>query len=262
MSHPGAAEKIAVFDVVESTNDTAKRMAASGTEHGRVVIADAQTAGRGKHGRPFFSVAGGGLYMSFVLHPEKLRFKTPALITVLAAVLVCEAIEAVCGRAPGIKWVNDIVLDGKKICGILAEAGTDGNKRWMVVGIGVNCSIPTAAFPECLRQTAGSIFPEGGQSIARNHLAAAIINRMAQSGRYATKEILSRYEGRLTMLRKRVRVSAGRVSYEAEALGIDDAGGLIVQRDDGQILSLVAGEISATGPAEDRAEGEGLRQLR
>lgn len=248
LSQKGNSENIFVYDSLESTNKTAKEMAISGAEHGTVIIADRQTAGRGRYDRQFFSPPGRGVYMSFILRPARLRLETPTLITALAAVAVCEAIEAVSKKVPRIKWVNDIYLDGKKACGILTEAVTDfesGSVQWMVVGIGVNFSAYRNDFPEYLRPIAGPVFPNGSRTTTRNHLAAEIVNRISAYGDpYNRIEIINKYKKRLMMIGKRVFVTEAQEAYEAEAIDIDDTGRLIVQKDNGEIHSLSAGEIS------------------
>ena len=258
LPYSGCIDKIFVYDSLESTNQTAKEMAAAGAEHGTVVIADSQTSGKGQHGRSFFSPPGCGIYMSIVLRPEQLNLETPSFITILAVVLVCEAIEAVSGKDTGIKWVNDIFIDGKKVCGILTEAAINPESthmQWAVVGIGVNYSSKMTDFPEVLRHTAGSIFPNGdllkaGAPITRNRLAAEIVNQFSVCGSfkdsrpYSEKEIVAQYKKRLLTLDKKVLVSTRGESYKAVAIDIDDRGGLIVQRENGQVESLLAGEVT------------------
>lgn len=242
------ADQILIYESLESTNKTAKEMAISGVKHGTVIMADYQTAGRGRYDRGFYSPSGCGIYMSFILRPEHLKFEIPTLITAFAAVVVCEAIEAVSEKVPSIKWVNDVFIDQKKICGILTEAVTDfesGNMQWVVVGIGINFSMRTVDFPEQLRQIAGSVFPDGGQSATRNHLAAEIINRILDTGNSCSiEEILDKYKKRLMMLGKKISVIGAGDTYEAVAIDIDNTGRLIVEKENGEIQSLFSGEIS------------------
>ncbi|MCL2456653.1 MAG: biotin--[acetyl-CoA-carboxylase] ligase [Defluviitaleaceae bacterium] len=235
------AEKIFVFPVLESTNKTAKEMAISDAAHGTVVFANAQTAGRGRYGRSFFSPPSRGIYMSFILRPEKLGFHAPTLVTSFAAVAVCESIETICNKSPKIKWVNDIFLDEKKICGISAEAIFDlesAEIQWVVVGVGVNFS--GADFPEELREIAGAIFCDK-PAVTRNRLAAEIINRML-SENPNNAEILQKYKRRMKMLGEKILVT-GNEPFEAVALDIDDGGRLIVRKNDGEVVTLSAGEV-------------------
>ena len=243
-----SADRVIIHTLLASTNQSAKELAVAGAEHGTVIIADGQTAGRGRYGRQFHSPPGKGIYMSFILHPAHLKLKTPTLITAFAAVAVCEAIEAVTKKAPRIKWVNDIYVDEKKICGILTEAVTDlesGGIQWVVVGIGINFSTPDIDFPEAIRQVAGSIFPNGQPTTTRNHLIAEVINRVLERGdRFNEDEILDRYRERLLMLGKKVFVVGAQETYEATAIDIDQDGRLIVKKESGEVQSLYAGEIS------------------
>jgi BirA family biotin operon repressor/biotin-[acetyl-CoA-carboxylase] ligase len=241
-------ENIFVYDRLESTNKTAKEMALSGAEHGTVVIADCQTAGKGRYGRTFHSPPNHGLYMSMILRPAQYCFSTPTMITAFAAVSVCEAIEAISRKTPKIKWVNDIFLDGKKICGILTEAVTDfesGNIQWIVVGIGINYSTPIMDFPEDLRHIAGAVFEIGTPPATRNHLASEIVNRIViPKNRHDEKVMLEKYKQRMFMLGKTVLVTSAAESYEAVAVDVDTAGRLVVKKADGELLSLSAGEIN------------------
>ncbi|MDR2572503.1 MAG: biotin--[acetyl-CoA-carboxylase] ligase, partial [Oscillospiraceae bacterium] len=206
-----AANRIFVYPLLESTNKTAKEMAISGAEHGTVVIADGQTAGRGRYGRSFFSPSSFGIYMSVIMRPERLRFSTATLVTSFAAVSVCRAIEAISDKFPQIKWVNDIFINGKKVCGILTEAVTDyesGNVEWIVVGIGINFSTPVTDFPDDIKQSAGAVFSGNNIPTTRNHLVAGIINRMMENNhKNGEAEMLEEYKNRLMMLGKRITVS-------------------------------------------------------
>lgn len=240
------AEKINVYSSLETTNKTAKEMAMSGAPHGTVVIADHQTAGLGRYGRQFFSPPG-GIYMSCVLYPAELSIQTPTLVTAFAAISVCEAIETVTGKSPQIKWVNDIYLDGKKICGILTEAVTDfesGNIQWIVAGIGVNFA--TRDFPKELQALAGSVYGNEQTTVTRNRLAAEIINRFVRSDNNLCdeQEVIHQYKKRLFMIGKTVFVTDQEDNYEATAVDVDHIGRLIVEKKDGARRSLSAGEIN------------------
>jgi BirA family biotin operon repressor/biotin-[acetyl-CoA-carboxylase] ligase len=185
--------------------------------------------------------------MSVVLRPAE-RLETPTLVTAYTAVSVCEAIGAVGADPPQIKWVNDLFLNGKKICGISTEAVTDfesGNMQWIVVGIGVNFTEPEAGYPEELRDVIGSVFSKAKPPVTRNRLAAEIANRMLLFGKdFDAGTILAGYRKRLMMLGKKITVSGLGDPYEAVALDIDDAGRLIVETEDGKVLPLFSGEVS------------------
>jgi BirA family biotin operon repressor/biotin-[acetyl-CoA-carboxylase] ligase len=247
LSQINTSEKIFVHDILESTNKTAKEKAISGAEHGTVIIANCQTAGKGRYGRAFYSPLNYGIYMSFILRPSQFYFSTPTLITAFAAVSVCEAIETISDKKPRIKWVNDIFIDKKKICGILTEAVMDfesGNTQWIVVGVGINFNKPPSIdFPEDLQQIAGAIFETDSLPTTRNCLCSEIINRIIHSESHDEKKILEEYRRRMYILGKKVSVTGGTETYEALALDIDDIGRLVVQKDNGEILPLSSGEI-------------------
>ena len=240
------ANKIRIYKSLESTNKTAKEMAIAGAAHGTVIISDCQTMGRGRYSRNFFSPAG-GLYMSLVLRPEGLRFDNPTSVTAFAAVVVCEAIECVCQKEPEIKWVNDIFLDGKKVCGILTEAVTDfesGELDWIVLGIGINVSTRTEEFPAELQSSATSLYPDEKMPGVRNKLAAQIINRILGFEIPPKEpEIFEKYKKRLMVLGKKITVIQNQTEFRATAMDIDSAGHLIVKKESGEIISLSSGEI-------------------
>ncbi|MDD6262197.1 MAG: biotin--[acetyl-CoA-carboxylase] ligase [Clostridiales bacterium] len=240
------AEKIRIYRSLESTNKTAKEMAVSGAEHGTVIISDCQTGGKGRYARKFFSPSG-GLYMSIILHPEAIRFSNPTAVTAFAAVSVCESIESVFQKTPEIKWVNDIFIGGKKVCGILTEAVTDfesGCLEWVVIGIGINVRIRTEDFPPELRASAASLCPDKKFPGARNRLSAEIINRIL--GLKAPPDeaaILEKYKNRLMILGKPVTVIQNSEEFRATVAGIDSAAHLIVKKENGETVSLTSGEI-------------------
>lgn len=241
------ANKIQIYKSLESTNKTAKEMAVAGAEHGTVIISDCQTMGRGRYSRDFFSPSGGGLYMSIVLRPEALHFENPTSVTAFAAVTVCEAIESISKKEPKIKWVNDIFIDGKKVCGILTEAVTDfesGGLDWVVLGIGINVSIRTEDFPSDLQSLATSIYPDEKMPGVRNKLSAEIINRILEFEALPSEtEIFEKYKKRLMMLGKEITVIQNQMEYKATAIDVDSVGHLIVKNENGEIITLTSGEI-------------------
>ncbi len=244
-TRPGA-DLIRVYDCLESTNRTAKELAVAGAGHGTVVIAEKQTGGRGRYDHSFSSPAG-GLYMSLILRPEKLPFENLAFVTTWAAVAVCEAVEEVTGKKPSVKWINDLLLDGKKICGILTEGVMDfesGSIGWIVLGIGVNVRSKPEDFAVELRPIVGSIDPEGKIPAARCRLAAGIVNRTLGEHIPTQKEILAAYRQRLGMLGKTVTVlRPGEEDFRATATDLNESGHLIVKKEDGSLMALSSGEI-------------------
>ncbi|MDR1884812.1 MAG: biotin--[acetyl-CoA-carboxylase] ligase [Synergistaceae bacterium] len=243
------ADGIRVYRTVESTNRTANEMAMKGCAHGTIVIADGQSAGRGRFGRDFYSPPGTGLYMSFVLRDVPLGLEDSTRVTAFAAVMVCRAIQRVCGVYARIKWVNDILLDGLKICGILTEAVTDFESRsvdWITVGIGINVS--TSHFPGELRDTAGSILPGQPVGAVRNRLAAEIVNMFLSPGAsFGDGGVYAEYKERMALLGRRVTVRLPGGSCEALAVDIDDRCRLVVELSSGERIALSSGEISLSG---------------
>lgn len=222
--------------VIRSTNDRAKELAAEGKRY-ICVVADSQTGGRGRSGRPFYSPPGSGLYLSVILPPEDL-----ALMTVRAAVYVAETVEALSGAQAGIKWVNDILLCGKKVCGILAEGafGPDGKPAYAVVGIGIN--LLRTVFPEELKPIAGDIETLSGKRVDGNELLMRLLDRF-RTRNESRESVLSSYRSRCVTLGQSVTVIRGAERFLATALSVDDGGGLWVDRDGERIL-LQSGEVS------------------
>lgn len=224
---------IRVFDSIDSTNSYAK-----GEFNGSplIVLADGQTDGRGRLGRSFFSPSGTGLYMSIAL---KLPIPTDVL-TVVAAVAVSRAIEDFSDKCAQIKWVNDIFIDGKKVCGILCEALSckDGAADSVVIGIGINLS--TESFPEELSHIAGSL---GDWDYDRNELAARIFAELLYLLSRDKAAVLKEYEDRLFILGKEIAFVKGGSSRKGVAFGINEDANLLVDVD-GEIVALSSGEIS------------------
>ncbi len=235
-----------VRQCVTSTNTLAKALAAEGAKEGTVIIASEQTEGRGRLGRSFYSPGSTGIYLSLILRP-KLNLEDSLLITTGTAVAVAKAIEKTAGVKAGIKWVNDIFVEGRKVCGILTEASIDfenGGLEYAVVGIGVNVS--TADFPDSIQGIAGSLFtskPED-QPIT-SLLAAEILNQMAECMDTLTdRKYLLEYRKRQIIIGKNILVLKGKESRPAKAIAIDDQARLIVEYEDGTQETLSSGEVS------------------
>lgn len=237
---------ITVKQSTASVLDDLKRAAAEGAPEWTVCIAEEQTAGRGRFGRPFYSPAGAGLYIGILLRPKFTAAET-LFITTSAAVAVCEAIESVCPELCGIKWVNDVFLRGKKVCGILTEASFDvesGGVGYAAVGIGIN--IHDTAFPPELAGIATSVF-EGRECPpeTRAKIAATLLERF----RYYYDKIPERafytaYRSRSFVLGKQVEIHAGDLVSTALALDIDENCYLHVRLGNGEKKRLSGGEIS------------------
>ncbi len=241
--------KLLVMRQTDSTNTALKQDYADQPE-GFTLLAQTQTAGRGRLGRSFYSPPGGGLYMSVLLRPQ-LPLAQFNLLTLAAAVAVCRAINACCGLSPTIKWVNDILLDGKKLCGILTEAAVEGETgaiHYAIVGIGVNLRLDHTSLPDALRPVAGALADFTSQVPRRAALAAAILEQLERT--YAclsagqTAPILDAYRAHLCYIDQPIRVLSPSGAYEAICRGINDQGNLLIERPDGTRDVLQSGEIS------------------
>lgn len=244
---------IHVEDSVTSTNTLLKELAQQGCDEGYVLIARRQTAGKGRLGRSFYSPPDSGLYLSLLLRP-KLNVQDALFITTSAAVAVAKAIETCCGheRRAQIKWVNDIYLDGKKVCGILTEAAIDfesGGLEYAVLGIGVNITPPPGDFPDELAGIATSVFKDGTSGNVRNKLAAEILRELsALPPDFTSEEILDEYRRRSNLIGKDVFALFKNRTLPCHVLGIDDKARLVVRFEDGSEQALSSGEVSIKPP--------------
>jgi BirA family biotin operon repressor/biotin-[acetyl-CoA-carboxylase] ligase len=235
-----------VRQTVTSTNTLAKEMAAKGAKEGTVIIAREQTEGRGRMGRSFYSPMSSGIYFSIILRP-KLKLEDSLLITTATAVAVAQAIEAVAGVKAEIKWVNDIYITGKKVCGILTEASLNfesGGLEYAVVGIGIN--IQTKDFPEELKNIAGSLFQDKPENIpVTSILVAKILNNIAACMNSLTdKQYLKEYRKRSFLIGKDILVFKGKEAIPAKAIDLDDQARLVVEYENHDTEALSSGEVS------------------
>ena len=249
-AHPWT-DSIVCFDSIDSTNTQAKAMAAAGAPHGTVVIADSQSGGRGRLGRSFCSPAGYGIYMSVILRPA-----CPAAqlmhLTCAAGVAVCNAIENAFGFRPGIKWINDLVWERKKLGGILTELSFDtktGFVDYAVVGIGINCNQNPEDFPDDLRPLACSAVMAAGERVDRFRLAAELIVQLEAMSRSLcdTALIMERYRRNCVTIGNEITVIQGQSRRNGKALSVNDDGSLLVAFTDGRTESVNAGEVSVRG---------------
>ncbi len=237
--------EIAVYDCLTSTNAWQKQAGDAGDKAPSVVIARAQTAGRGRMGRSFFSPDGTGLYFSILLRPD-FDISQSLYLTTCCAVCVAEAIEALCGKTAGIKWVNDIFVDGKKACGILTEASMnpEHNKlHYAVVGIGVNVAPPKGGFPPELADIATALW-ETQEEARPAELCADILNRFfACLQDFSAHAFLADYRRRSILLGKTVTYTWQGKTETATVLDIGDDASLILQAGK-EICRLQSGEVS------------------
>lgn len=240
---------IFLYDTLESSNRTAKTLALEGAPHGTMVLAGQQTAGRGRLGRRFESPVGKGVYLSLVLRPS-LPMTEAQAVTVSAAVAVCRAVKKLCGLELGIKWVNDLYYNGKKVCGILTEAALDlesGMLDYAVLGLGFNVVAPADGWPEDLRDVAGALYDGSPAPGARAALAAAFLNAFWPLYRAGPRSgYLDEYRRRQALTGQRVLVTPRRgTPRAAQVQGIDDECKLVVRFDgESRPAALNSGEVS------------------
>ena len=236
-----AGLRVRVYETLDSTNQEAKRLLAAGEPCPMLLLTEEQTAGRGRRGRGFYSPAGEGLYMTLALQPPA-ALSQATLLTAAAAVAVAQSVEALTALACQIKWVNDVYLDGKKLCGILTEASGSFEADTLssvCAGIGVN--VRTRDFPEELAGRACSLWP---RAVSRNHLAAEIAVRLLNfAADLGAREFLEEYRRRSLVLGKAVAFTRDGGERRALAVGIGENGELIVRYDDGREEALNAGEV-------------------
>ena len=190
---------IHIFDTLDSTNKTAKEMAMEGFCHGSLIIARSQTIGKGRGTHSFYSPEG-GIYMSVILSPEMLPTLEPDVITAYTGITVSDSIESLTGLSPKIKPINDLFIDGRKVCGILTESGIEfdsGMVQWIVVGIGINFDSDISQFPEDLQSIVGSLFKNGQAPISKNQLIAEIYSHLLDWSQVNKEQILQKFNERL-----------------------------------------------------------------
>lgn len=233
-----------IHPVIDSTNTRAKVLAAQGAVHGTLVCARTQTGGRGRFGRKFHSPDASGIYMSLLIRP-KLPAEKAVMITSMTAVAVARAIERLADVKVEIKWVNDLYIAGRKVCGILCEAGMDfesGQLEYAVVGIGVNTA--RAEFPEELQDIATSVGNVCGHDISKNRLIAEICNCMEEMyGQLGDGAFMAESRARSNVIGQQIVVLRGEERIPAKAIDIDDQGSLVVETAEG-IQTVRSGEVS------------------
>ena len=240
------------FDTIDSTNNQAKKLAATGAPHGTVLIAGAQSAGRGRMGRSFSSPAGMGVYMSVILRPDCAAGELMHL-TCAAAVAMCDAVEKASGLRPGIKWINDLVVGKKKLGGILTELSlTPGTGRvaYAIIGIGINCLQNATDFPPELQEIAVSLSGATGKVISPAALAAAMVRSLWEmdkqllTGRDA---MMARYRHECITLGQDILVVRGDIPRHGIALSLTDDGGLLVRFEDSTTEVVQSGDVRIRG---------------
>lgn len=235
-----------IFDTVTSTNDLLREAAEQGAPAFTVFAAQQQTAGKGRQGRQFFSPPQTGLYLSMLFRPQSTPAQALAL-TPMAAAAAADAIEQAAGENVQIKWVNDLLLHGKKICGILAESKYSANHTldYVIVGIGINLLPPPDGFPPELQNIAGAVFPESADAdTAFVQTAAALISALIREYQLLPeKHYLNGYRQRLCVLNRPITVCENGQERDATAVAVDDDLRLLVRYANGEEQWRSTGEI-------------------
>jgi len=238
--------EISLFDCLKSTNLTAKQKAEDGAPEGSIIIARSQTGGRGRLGRSFYSPEKSGVYFSLILKPdfspEDITFITP-----ITAVAVSLAIEKITKKPTGIKWVNDIFVNGKKVCGILSEAvfSSELNKfKYIILGIGINLFTPENGFPDDIKDIAGGLL-KNGEEIDINSLLAQIFNNFFEMYKsLKSPEYLTAYREHLMLKNKEVTYIQNGKTQKGTILDIDESFSLIIKNESGKKVHLKSGEVT------------------
>lgn len=245
-----AGGRTVYFDATDSTNIQAKRLAEAHAPHGTLVVSDRQDGGKGRRGRSWASPSGVGIWMSLILRPE-IAPSSASMLTLAAALAVREGIQEETGLSPLIKWPNDLVLNGKKICGILTEMSTELMEiQYVITGIGIN--VNQREFPPEIRDTATSLSLEAGRSFRRSSLIAAILKAFEKDYAAFLKTgdlslLLEEYNACLVNRGKEVCILDPSGEYRAVAEGIDESGSLLVTLPDGTRREIISGEVSVRG---------------
>ncbi|MEX1193897.1 MAG: biotin--[acetyl-CoA-carboxylase] ligase [Dehalococcoidia bacterium] len=238
MTTAAVGRHISYFPSTGSTMDDARRLAEEGAPHGSIVIADEQTAGRGRFARHWVSPSGTNLYLTLLVRPEVARLRTLSMVAPLA---VCRAVKAVTGLAPMIKWPNDVQIGGRKLSGILIESELSGAEvNYALIGIGLNVNDPIA--DREIAEIATSLAREIGRDLSREAVLAALLNEF--EALYESADVYARWRERVITLGQDVRVTFRADVYEGLAEDVDADGSLVLRLHDGSLMTFEAGEVS------------------
>lgn len=256
-----AGRDVRYYDMTDSTNLRIRQAADEGAPHGTLAVADCQTAGRGRRGRSWESPAGSSIYMSILLRPEIAPTRASMLTLVMACSVaegISRSLEEQLNPSSGaeipriqIKWPNDIIINGKKLAGILTEMSAQIDYiNYVTVGVGIN--VNQTGFPEEIRSTAVSLRMECGQALRRAPIIAAIMERLEENYAVFLKSedltgLMEQYSTMLVNRGRDVQVIGGKETYRAHALGITPTGELVVRRENGREEKINAGEVSVRG---------------
>lgn len=237
--------RVVVYPSIGSTNDEAKRLAETGEPEGTLVIAEGQTAGRGRLQRSWWAPPGTALLMSLIFRPDLAPYQAQRL-TMLCSLAICEAIARTTGLAPAVKWPNDVLLHGRKVCGILTELGIEGPRlAYAVVGMGINVNVDFSGAGE-LASTATSLVQELGHEASRLELLRAILVDIDE--RYARlragESPHAEWAARLATLGQQVIVTTPTEQLSGFATGVDADGTLLLRDENGALHHILAGDVT------------------
>ena len=245
-----AGKEVLYLAVTDSTNTEAKKAAEHGAPHGMLAVAEHQTGGKGRRGRSWDSPEGTGIFMSLILRPAIAPVHA-SMLTLVAALAVARGIEQCAQVKSLIKWPNDIVINGRKVCGILTEMSADPDCiNYVVVGIGINVNMEE--FPEEIRSVAASVYTESGKKLRRSTLISAVMEAFEEY--YSVfmetadmSRLLEEYNEKLANCGRTVRVLDPAGEYSGMAHGINSQGELLVETEDKAVKTVISGEVSVRG---------------
>jgi BirA family biotin operon repressor/biotin-[acetyl-CoA-carboxylase] ligase len=238
---------IEIIKTTVSTQEEARKRAEQGAAEGTLIVAEEQTGGKGRLGRKFFSPYGKGVWMSLILRPQQ-PVKITSQLTLLTGVAVCRAIRRTTALEAGIKWPNDILINKRKICGILLESVIEDEVvRYCIAGIGISVNLDVEDYPDDLRELASSIKIESGTSMDRTLLIAAVMDEFESLYKLYQQEgfqaIASLWEALSVMIQQKVVVSTHQGQREGIAVGLDPSGALLVDMGMGEIMPIMSGGV-------------------
>lgn len=250
MNTKWAGHPVIFYDELPSTNLQAKLDAENGAAQGTLLVADMQTAGRGRRGRSWSSPEGTNVYFTLILKPD-FRVDLASMITLVMGLAVADGIRDTCGLDACIKWPNDIVIGGKKVCGMLAEMSVEKDYiHYVVMGVGINVGMQT--FPPEIADMATCLQTECGHRVPRAELIANVMKEFETSYEIfqkdgSLKSLMERYNSLLANQNREVRVLAPGAEFQGISRGINELGELLVEKSDGTITKVYAGEVSIRG---------------
>ncbi len=236
---------ITIFDELDSTNNYAKQLGSNGEKENALIIAESQTNGRGRMGRTFYSPNSTGLYFSLLLYPNFSAEKS-LLLTVMASVAVAETIMEYNKNDVKIKWVNDVYIDGKKVCGILTEGKINADKKldYAVVGIGINIKAPENDFPNDIKDIVTSVFRGNIEENIKEEIISKIVNSFFDIYNGIGTDYIKKYKEYSYLIGKEINIIQGDSIRLAKVLDISDECHLLVKNENGETEEILSGDVS------------------